>query len=50
MAWASALVLLRKGAGVGQVVLVARVEAGEIEFSVDQLVQGVFEAAGQQSR
>ena len=33
--------------GTGVVVLVARVEAGEVEFVVDQMIQRVFETAGE---
>ena len=43
-------VLLRIGAGAGQVVLVAGVEAAEIEFAIDEVVQGMFEGAGQELR
>ncbi len=38
----------RVGGGAGQVVLVAAIEARQVEFVVDQMVECVFEAAGQQ--
>ena len=37
----------RVGFSAGLVVLVAGVEAGQIEFMIDQMIQCVFEAAGQ---
>lgn len=36
----------RPGAGAGQVVLVAAIEAGKIDLVIDQVVQGVLEGAG----
>jgi hypothetical protein len=38
----------RVGGCAGEVVLVAGVEAGQVELVIDQVVQGVFEGAGQQ--
>ena len=38
----------RVGAGAGEVVLVAGIEAAEVKFVIDKVVQGVFEGAGQQ--
>ena len=38
----------RVGAGAGAVVLVAGIEAGEVEFVVDQVIERVFEAAREQ--
>ena len=40
--------LLRIGAGPRQVVLVAGVEATEVQFVIDQVVQGMFKGAGLQ--
>jgi hypothetical protein len=36
----------RVGAGAGEIVLVAGVEAGQVELVIDEVVQGVFEGAG----
>ena len=38
----------RVGGGTGLVVPVANVKAGEIQFMVDQIIQRMFEAAGEQ--
>jgi hypothetical protein len=38
----------RVGGGAGEVVLVAGVEAGQIELVIDEVVQRVFEGAGMQ--
>src|SRR5690606_25094856 len=38
----------RKGAGAGEVVPVAGIEAGQVDLVVDQMVQGILEGARQQ--
>ena len=38
----------RVGGGAGQVVVVARIEAGQIDLVVEQVIQRVLEGAGQQ--
>jgi hypothetical protein len=38
----------RVGAGAGEIILVAGVEAGQIQFVIDQVVQGVFEGVRMQ--
>ena len=38
----------RVGGCAGEVVLVASIETGQVQFAIDEVVQGVFEGAGQQ--